>query len=177
MVISVKQKPLIFILLLFNFCSVGIAADTDFEYKLKALYLTRLADFISWPDGKIKDHFIICIDSDDKVAIQLQNITVGKILKKPVKIITLPAVPAIKQCDLLYLSSGTVDPFLAEQAVLTVSSQTGFAKQGGMIEFYIAENKVRMKANLSAVNKAGIKISSKLIRLLKIIVPVEESHD
>ncbi len=177
MVLSTRSRSLIFFLLLFNFCSVCFAAENDFEYKLKALYISRLADFISWPADKIKHHFIICIDTDDKVAQQLLSLDIVKILKRPVKIIPPPAASDIKQCDVLYISSEKVDLSITEYPILTLGSHPGFAKQGGIIEFYIAENKVRMKANLSAARKAGIKISSKLIRLLKIVVPEEASHD
>lgn len=173
----VKQNVIFILLMVWMTESVSFASDVDFEYKLKALYITRLADFITWPDSSNRNTFKICIDSADKVAVQLREINVESILGRKVELINLSNSLVLDQCDFLYLSSGRVDPSLENFSVFTLSSQPGFAEQGGMIEFYIDQAKVRMKANLKAVNKAGIKLSSKLIRLLNIVVPLEEYGD
>ncbi len=154
--------------------SVSFATDVDFEYKLKALYITRLADFIIWPDTANRKTFKICIDATDKVAAQLKALDIKRILNRKLELVDKPGSLVIKQCDFLYLSAGKVAPLLENTAVFTLSSHPGFAEQGGMIEFYLDQTKVRMKVNLKAVNKAGIKLSSKLERLLKVAVPLEE---
>ena len=173
----VKQKLFLILLMVLISNSVSFGADADFEYKLKALYITRLADYIIWPDTEKKNTFKICIDSTDKVAVQLKKIELEDILDRQVEIITPPSDSLLKQCDFLYISSGKVDSSMANIPVFTLSSQADFAEQGGMIEFYIDQSKVRMKANLYAVNKAGIKVSSKLVRLLKIVKPLEVGDD
>ncbi len=172
-----KPRFLVIPLMVFISNSVSFAADADFEYKLKALYITRLADFISWPNTAKKNTFKICINSTDKVAIQLKKIEPDAILNRQVEIIDPPSGTSITQCDFLYISRGKVDSSLINIPVFTLSSQADFAEQGGMIEFYINQRKVKMKANLSAINKAGIKVSSKLLRLLKIVKPRETNND
>lgn len=172
----VKQK-LFLLLLLFIYNSASFAADADFEYKLKALYITRLADFIIWPETANKNTFIICIDSTDKVTIQLKKIGFDKILSLPVEILDIPADSSITQCNFLYISQGKVEPALANTPVFTLSSQADFSAQGGMIEFYVEQSKVKMRANLSAINQAGLTVSSKLLRLLKIVEPTEAGND
>lgn len=169
----VRQKLSIFLLLGFLFISAGFASGADFEHKLKALYITRLADFIIWPDQIEENTFKICIDPNDKVAKQLKIIDIQSINDRQVEIIAPPADASIAHCDFLYLSQGQTYQSLASKPVFTLSSQPGFAEQGGMIEFYIENDKVRMKANLQAIDHAGIKLSSKLIRLLLIVTPGE----
>jgi len=172
----VKQK-LFLLLLVFIANSVSFAADADFEYKLKALYITRLADFIIWPETTNKNTFKICIDFTDKVADQLKKIKPDEILNYPVEILDISLDIPITQCDFLYISQSKADPTLANIPVFTISSQTGFSAQGGMIEFYVYQSKVKMKANLHAINQAGLTVSSKLLRLLKIVKPMETSND
>jgi len=172
----VKQK-LFLLLLVYLSNSVSFAADADFEYKLKALYITRLADFIKWPEDVKKKTFKICIDSTDKVAIQLKKIELDEILHRPVEIIAPPSDSSISQCDFLYIVQGKADSSLANTPVFTLSSQTDFSAQGGMIEFYVDQSKVKMRANLVAIKKAGLTVSSKLLRLLKIVEPLETSND
>jgi len=52
-----------------------------------------------------------------------------------------------------------------ELGILSVSDREGFAKSGGIIEFFRQNNRIKLKMNLSAAKKARIRISSKLIRL------------
>lgn len=159
--------------------SVSFASDQEnVEYKLKALYIVRLAAFIKWPEDNLqKKNFRICIDSTDQIAIQLKKQKTTTIKGRKLEILDPPVDSSIVSCDFLYLSQGYIDSSLAYLPVFTLSSAADFAEQGGMIEFYIDHAKVRMKANLLAVNKANIKLSSKLIRLLKIVEPVDVNDD
>jgi hypothetical protein len=171
------KQQFFLLLLVFISNSVSFAADADFEYKLKALFITRLADFITWPENVKKSTFKICINSTEKVAIQLKMIDLDEIQDRPVEIIDVPSDLSIAQCDFLYISHGTIDPALATTPVFTLSSQENFSEQGGMVEFYVDQYKVKMRANLFAINKAGIKVSSKLLRLLTIVKPLETNND
>ncbi len=171
-----KPNTLTLLLMLFTIHSVSLATDITFEYKLKALYISRLADFITWPKSTDKQTFKICINPNDLVAIQLKKIKLSDVLNRQVKVTPPPKDLSITQCNFLYLSQGRFDSsLLANSPVLTLSSQAGFAEQGGMIEFYIEQGKVRMKANLKAVNQSGIKLSSKLLRLLKVVKSTGET--
>ena len=48
----------------------------------------------------------------------------------------------------------------------------GFAAQGGIINMTIEENKVHFEVNQLAAERAGLKISSKLLSLAKIVKEV-----
>ncbi|MFW5444356.1 MAG: YfiR family protein [Methylococcaceae bacterium] len=170
----VSQIVLFILLISSIFNSVSFADEAqNLEYKLKALYIIRLSKFIIWPESPNKNSFKICIDSKDQVAIQLKKTTKTDINGRKLEIIDPPVDFSIAQCDFLYFSSGLIDSAIVNIPVVTISSHKNFAEQGGMIEFYIDDSKVRMKANLQVVNRAGIKLSSKLIRLLKIVKQLE----
>jgi hypothetical protein len=49
--------------------------------------------------------------------------------------------------------------------VLTVSDLPQFIDQGGMVQFVIAENRVRFAINLAATREAGLNLSSELLKV------------
>ena len=54
-------------------------------------------------------------------------------------------------------------------SVLTVGEMVQFAQGGGIINFTRRKNKIRLEINLDAAKRAGLKISSQLLKLAKII--------
>ena len=58
---------------------------------------------------------------------------------------------------------------LKGSSTLTVGETEGFATLGGIINLTVEENKVHFEVNLLAANRAGLKISSKLLSMAKIV--------
>lgn len=84
-------------------------------------------------------------------------------------------VAELKSCHILFISSSEKNfmPLILKPlkgaSVLTMSDSDGFAREGGMIRFFDDGDRVQMEINLEAANKAGLKISSKLLSLAKVI--------
>ena len=82
----------------------------------------------------------------------------------------------IKRCHLLFICPSekkTVNEIIGlvkNQGVLTVADTQGFLDAGGIVNFVIEDNKVRFDINLTASEKAGLKIRSQLLRLAKKVV-------
>jgi hypothetical protein len=55
------------------------------------------------------------------------------------------------------------------KSILTVGETEMFTRQGGIINFITVDNKVRYEINLDAARRADLDISSKLLRLAKIV--------
>lgn len=149
-------------------------ANESMAYKLKALYILRIADFISWPNLSDSRQFTVCINAKDPVAMQLQKMQVPTVKSLPLVVMDLTNNTSLEQCHIAYFSKGQRKPTYTPYPVLTLSSKLSFAEQGGMVEFYLEKDKVKMKANLLAVNKVGIKFSSKLIRLMQLVTTVDD---
>jgi hypothetical protein len=64
---------------------------------------------------------------------------------------------------------GQVLPALREGHILTVGDIEDFARQGGIVNFRVDDDKVGFEVNIGAAKEAGIKLSSKLLRLAKIV--------
>jgi hypothetical protein len=58
---------------------------------------------------------------------------------------------------------------LKDASVLTVGETEGFAARGGIINFYIEGNRVRFEINPDAAHRSGLKISSQLLQLGKLV--------
>jgi hypothetical protein len=55
------------------------------------------------------------------------------------------------------------------QHILLVSDAENFAAQGGMIQFSLRDNKLKLVVNLNSVKQANLKLSSKLLRMAEIL--------
>lgn len=154
-------------------------AETAGEYQVKAAFLYHFSNFVEWPestfeptDGRLR----ICIIGKDPFGpildTTLANKTVGD---HRFEILRNPPSTQISSCHVLYLPSSHTSNLkaLRRQAgkgeVLTVGENLDFIKQGGMVHFFFEEQKVRFAVNPDAVNQTHLKISSKLLRLAKII--------
>ena len=51
--------------------------------------------------------------------------------------------------------------------ILTVGEGARFLQQGGLISFVLEDNRVRFDVNKSAVDRAGLTVSSKLLRVAR----------
>jgi hypothetical protein len=60
---------------------------------------------------------------------------------------------------------------LKGRKILAVSDLVEFAQNGGAVRFVTEQNKIHFRINLEAAKKAGLTISSKLLRLAEIVEP------
>ena len=56
-----------------------------------------------------------------------------------------------------------------DRPVLTIAELPGFTDFGGIINLYRADDRLRFEVNLGAAKRAGLAISSRLLRLARIV--------
>jgi hypothetical protein len=149
------------------------------EYELKAAMLYNLTRFVEWPPSAFHDPqapIQLCIIGRDPFGSTLASIVVKQTVNgRPVLIRHSQNDAGILACHLLYISSSerkTISQIFATlkgSSVLTVGEMTQFAAHGGMIQFSLEEQHVRFDINLDAVSRAGLKLSSRLLVLARII--------
>ena len=80
-----------------------------------------------------------------------------------------------RDCHLLFIADGGLRQraedigAIRAEPVLTVSDSKGFARSGGMIELYLAEGKMAFSINQDAVERSGLRLSSRLLYLANIV--------
>jgi hypothetical protein len=146
------------------------------ENQLKAVYLIHLSDFTTWPAERTNpEAFTICVSSESHLVESLQEVKSSERLvkNKPLKIQHNLDSQSLKYCHIFYVEKKDLALFILEKqqlitnSVLTVSSESGFAEQGGGIEYYLENNKVRLKANLETIKQSRLFVSSKILRFIK----------
>lgn len=170
-------RSLLFLLLLFTAAS-GSAQDR--EYQIKAEFLERFTRFIEWPaDSPVSDPsspFTICVIGENPYGTYLQDLAdVERIHKKQIEVREISSVAEISSCNLLFISKSakaaltSILNFTGEKPILTVSDTPGFAGRGVLINFYEDLGYVRFEINPGAAQRSGLRFSSRLLKLGRLI--------
>jgi hypothetical protein len=137
------------------------------EDQFKAAYLFNFVKFVEWPTDSATDTLTVCFLGGEGVHEALSS----SIDAKPVgarKLIARQLDPAatVENCEVLYADAASVDLSIAAGLpVLTVSDAPGFVTTGGMIELFTENHRLRFLVNVANVHKAGLRISSDLLKL------------
>ena len=149
------------------------------EYEIKAAFLFNFAKFVEWPPGALKDtdgSFVIGILGKDPFSLTLEQIIGDKTIRgSAIQIKRFRGINDLQFCHILFISEseknslpGILDK-IGDKSILTVSDMPDFARRGGMINLYTENNKVRFIIHTQAAEKAGLKLSAKLLALAKIL--------
>ncbi len=154
-------------------------AEPSGEYQLKAAFLFNFAKFIDWPPTSFaspQSPFVLCILGVDPFGHALDEVLKGKTVEgRPVSIERLKSIAQVRQCHMVFV--GQSESFhLAEiiqalhgSCVLLVGEADGFAAAGGTIQFALEDNHVRFLINPDAAARAGLRVSSKLLSLARVV--------
>ena len=143
------------------------------DYQVKAIYLYNFGRFIEWPASASKnDSFLVCVLGRDPFGSALDRAFAGEnIGGKHIVAKRISTLQESAGCQILFLS-GTEESrakqileALDKEAVLTVSDMPLFSERGGMIQFVSDGNRIRFEVNLAATQRAGLTLSSELIRV------------
>jgi YfiR/HmsC-like len=155
-------------------------SPTAGEYQVKAAFLFNFAKFVEWPSSNLPDPSAplrICILGRDPFGEELRNITKEKTVSgRKLQIDQVVDLRQARTCQILFIASSekaqlkeTLEALQGANA-LTVSDTNGFLEQGGMINFVLENDRVQFGVNRKAAEKAGLRISSKLLSVAKLVV-------
>jgi YfiR/HmsC-like len=166
----------------FNSSLAYSQTEKEIEYKLKAVYILNFLQFTEWPDSIFENNnapiTVAILGKDPFGKIIDETVKDEKIGGHPILIKRFEDLTGIDSCRVVFICLSKRETYKSILKLidgfptLTISSITGFADEGGDIGFYIEDNKLRFAVNLQSLNKSDIKISSKLLRLAKIINPL-----
>lgn len=143
------------------------------ESEVKAAFIYNFAKFVEWPLPSSPE-IMVCMLGDGPVDEALGNLDGKSIGDRKLKVRRITS-RNVRDCDLLFVGAPEkqrLEQILdtaREAGILTIGDAPGLAQQGVMLNFYLLDNKVRFEINLEAANRAGVKISSKLIQLGKMV--------
>lgn len=143
------------------------------EYDVKAAFLMNFTKFVEWPPAAFSSDtsMLLCVLGEDPFGKSLELVSDEQIAGRKVQLLRIREMPEPEGCQIVFVSRSEkrrlpeVLAHLRGAPVLTVADTGGFLEQGGIINFTLEGSKVRFEINQEAAERAGIKISSKLLRL------------
>ncbi|MBN2476966.1 MAG: YfiR family protein [Pirellulales bacterium] len=150
------------------------------EYAIKAAYLYNFGRYVTWPPEAFPSTaapFVISLIGQDRTAPYLEKIARdGEIAGRSIVVQRLGTAEDFRPCHILFIGRhATAEQRLeilrrvGNLPVLVVGETPGFAQQDGIVNFYIAGNKIRFEINHEAAKQKGLRISAKLLALSKIV--------
>ena len=157
-------------------CPSAARAQETLERDVKAAFLYNFTKFVEWPASAFQsaaDPLRICVLADAAFTRSVDEIIVGeKVRGRALQRVT-PAPSELARCHVLYF--GTAESARAEKLlsglgaapVLAVGESPEFLEHGGTIAFALVNDRVRFDVNILAAQRAGVTISSKLLRIAR----------
>ena len=155
----------------------------DREPEIKAAYLYNFGRYVEWPATAKSNgengspDFAIGVIGDSPVVAPLRTIAASKkVGGRAIVIRQFLSDKDFRPCQMLFVPAGQNPELVAailkkarETATLVVGDEEGFAQKQGQIGFYSDQNNMKFEINVGGAEKAGLKISSKLLSLGRIV--------
>jgi len=151
------------------------APDESLEYGVKAAYLLNFSRYVQWPEDTTVSApapLVICIHGSNPFGDQLERTVRGRTSGgRPIAVRHTESIAEARACQVVFMSQAEwrrrpdVLAALARHGVLTVGETAAFAEGGGIISFVIEHQVVRFTVNLSAAEKAGLRLSSRMLAI------------
>ncbi len=155
-------------------------SEINREYRIKAAYLYQFGRYVEWPSKTFpspETPFVIGILDQDPIAADLDQIAqIKKIQDRPIQIRRFSSASDIRACNILYFSSALEPEAQAEvirrvagKGILLVGDTERFLNRGGVMQFILEDNKIRVMISRKAAEREGLKISSKLLQVARVV--------
>lgn len=175
-----KLTALLAVLVGLLWCPTSLHAEPPYgEYEVKAAFLLNFARLVQWPSTAFRDTdtpLVVGILGNDPFGSVLEEVVAGRNAgPRTIQVKRISALADIPSCHLVFVSSpepAPVQQIVAatdEASVLLVGDGPDFARRGGSINFYADGGKIRFAINRTAAEAAGLKISSRMLRLAKLV--------
>lgn len=146
---------------------------------VKAAFVYNFIKLVTWPEARLaagEAPIAVCLVDGEAMDEALRLALDGKSVEgHPVRVERLAAAgDELAGCHVLYLDAAHQSRYPALMAkaagkgVLVVDEGSNFTWPDGMIRLFADQGRVRFELNLQAVERAGLKIDPRLIRLARI---------
>jgi len=166
-------------------CVVFLAAGTlpaqALEYRVKATYLYKLAEFIEWPDASFASPSApleICVVGINPFdAVLATAAWARQIRNHPVVVRHLPEMDDSVACHVMYIAGSPQQPVagilerVRGKPVLSVTDDANDPDSRGVVHFVLHENKVRFAIDDALAAQGGLRINARVLDLAVSVNP------
>lgn len=156
--------------------AAAASAQPTIENDVKATFLYNFIKFVEWPAAPSPSTapFRLCVLADPEFTRAVDRTIAGESVEgRHLERVEPQSVDELSTCAILYVGREHVDRsarLLAaarDLPVLTVGDGAQFVERGGAIGFVLENNRVRFDVSARAVQRSGLKVSSKLLRVAR----------
>jgi len=157
------------------------AQEPSLERQVKAAFLYKFAGYVEWPANAFpaKDSPVtIGVYGDDALAHELSQLVEGRTSGgRRVTIVRIKSVDPLPDVRVLFVARSETEKLsdIAEAAhgrpVLIVAEDEYAIGNGAMINFVLANGRVRFDVDLLAVSHGSIALSSRLLAVAQQVLP------
>ena len=167
-------------LYLLLFCAIlsyspYVRAEELDEYTLKAAFLYNFAAYTTWPDSDAST-FSLCIYGSDPFGKDLDSLMQKKrVNDRTIAIHRTNNIDRLDSCQMVFISRSSIDNLkdviniLQDKPILIVADSPNSAQQGVTLNMEVKNEKVTFEANLIVAKKAGLNLSSQLLRFATVV--------
>jgi hypothetical protein len=152
------------------------AAPTLTEAQVKAGLLYNFATFVEWPaeEAAIGTPLLACIESADAVADALRDVEGRRVRGRALQVRRMAEGGEPGGCALLFIAetSPRAARLLAELRdahVLSVGEHEQFSRMGGIVRLFPERSRIRFEIDVAHAERSKLKISSKLLKLARVL--------
>lgn len=159
--------------------SVAAKAQTVQQQRLISVLTLNLARFTDWPEQAMmaeQGTINLCVMGDNIVQQSFETVDRSLVnSNKHLQVVNLSRLRNLEQCQILYISALERNKLaqllmeLEDVPMLTVGENVDFVKSGGMVGFENIDGRIQLNINLNAVKRAGLVISSRILKLARIV--------
>jgi hypothetical protein len=157
-----------------NRAELPLAAEHS-EYEIESAMLYNFTKFVEWPGSALGESgapVVVGVWGDDGlVPVLAAGLRDKTIYGHPVTVRRLVASTDTKGCAVLFVGVSDrkeiarIVQAVGPSPVLTIGEHVQFSRLGGIIAFIRDGSRVRFEINVDAAERAGLQVSSKLLRL------------
>jgi len=151
------------------------------EYRIKAAFLFKFLAFVDWPPAAFDRSdapIVIGVLGARTVGEELGQVVPGqRVNGHPVQVRALAPGEPLAGLQVLFVARTESSrlPAIAAAAeglplLVVTEAESGLAA-GGMINFVVLDDKVRFDVSLPAAERAGLKISARLLAVARSVLP------
>lgn len=149
------------------------------EYELKAAFIYQIARFVEWPAPNTAVNagasLHLCVLGGNPFGPALDTIRGKPVNERKMEVSLLDMGADTGECDMLFVAAPAekylerITALSRGRSMLIIGDTQGFAQRGAMINFFPEDGKIRFEINPAASRRTGLKISSQLLKLARIV--------
>jgi hypothetical protein len=141
-------------------------ATMEREAQLKAAYVFNFMKFVDWDARGTDKDLDVCFTGAREVRDALALAISDKSLaNRQLTVRSIKRYSPSEDCEVIYVDASHASAPPSHVSALTVGDAPTFTQEGGMIRLYTESNRLRFIVNVGNARRAGLQISSNLLKL------------